>query len=917
MENCERIKDGIVFNWEVFPLTRYEASQMLTPVGCLYQPLYRRSDRCPEIPLCGGEHMLSCKTCDSIINPYVKLDRINNMWWCPFCGSKTFFPSNYQLPAPNASLSSWPTPMRNQVNEEAYNTIIYDLPEDISDPIDASIPKSYMFIIDLYQHVDEFDSNGKSYLALIDSIIDCLDKIEDYSLIGFITFDDAVNIHFLNTSDNDVRITLERIFGQEDFSSQDMPTCLSEHTFLTFLSLLDIKRTSLTYEWYDSPLLEKRLLTPYSEEKKKKFVDFLRGRKPTLTQSYKPRRCTGFALFLASILLAEASFKNFSGKVLLFSSGPCNYGPGAIMGDSKSPKLRSHHDIAHFQAPYFTPALKFYGMLSHVANGFSFDDSYNVSNAISFNVNDCKIVPHSPKWSVDIFAGSPDQIGIYEMKNLCAHTTGNIQIAESFGSRKIHDSLSKLLELLTGVDSKERARLTVLTSKGLMTSKVIAHGIPIVSSFQNSKQSSLHHQMISDSLGTFDSAFKKRCFTNQWYFNALDKYDTMAVFFDLNTASSTSKDTNVPGELFIQFKLQYFDPLSKNKKLRVTTMKKNTSRFHLMHKHGYGISTTSSNSLLKEKALLDGFNQRVWMVLLCRLLVDRIDTILGFEEFQDVLQKLDNTLIKLLYFFDGVLDQNRSISYNPYNDDSSESSSDQFTSKFNILPSMVYHLKRNPQMIRIFNSSPDETAYYHHWFLKSDCQSGSAMIMPDLYSLGETTVKIGLHASSLLSLNSRSFLIMDSIFNVIIFYHLKEGDETHRLPLHHSDNEKFMIEKNDTLQQSVNFISNTLQQKDSIREKLILRYIITQTGHSQARFMMSRLSPENANYTEDLAPDSLSLEETSVNSVFSSFKKLFSGPSNSSLSRQYDITMTDDISLENHNEQLIRAVKNYRYLNID
>lgn len=36
--------DGVRFNWNAFPVTRQEAENMSSPVGCLYTPLLAKDD---------------------------------------------------------------------------------------------------------------------------------------------------------------------------------------------------------------------------------------------------------------------------------------------------------------------------------------------------------------------------------------------------------------------------------------------------------------------------------------------------------------------------------------------------------------------------------------------------------------------------------------------------------------------------------------------------------------------------------------------------------------------------------------------------------------------------------------------------------------------------------------------------------
>lgn len=64
-QNEER--DGVRFSWNIWPISKLEATRLIVPIGCLYNPLKERQD----LPPCVYEPVICNKTtCKAILNPY-------------------------------------------------------------------------------------------------------------------------------------------------------------------------------------------------------------------------------------------------------------------------------------------------------------------------------------------------------------------------------------------------------------------------------------------------------------------------------------------------------------------------------------------------------------------------------------------------------------------------------------------------------------------------------------------------------------------------------------------------------------------------------------------------------------------------------------------------------------------------------
>ena len=64
-QNEER--DGVRFSWNIWPISKLEATRLVVPIGCLYNPLKERLDLPPiqyEPVICNRS------TCKAILNPY-------------------------------------------------------------------------------------------------------------------------------------------------------------------------------------------------------------------------------------------------------------------------------------------------------------------------------------------------------------------------------------------------------------------------------------------------------------------------------------------------------------------------------------------------------------------------------------------------------------------------------------------------------------------------------------------------------------------------------------------------------------------------------------------------------------------------------------------------------------------------------
>ena len=860
----------VQFNWDIFPSTKLEASEMLAPLGCMITPASASG------VLSAQGSPLRCLSCDNVVNPYIRIDRANNFWWCPFCHKTTFFPDSFVLAPVGAPNSEIPAEIRPSPN----NTIDYTLPRDISQVSTGTrkCPFVSVYIIDSYQHVDSLEQ--REFESLKRGICKSIERLPHNARVLLVTFSDIVEVF---SKEEGVAFLPLAIFND----NYDYSKLLTDLLVIgTILQKLAVERL-VTSTAEKSPLARKGLLLEKSEASAT-----VAGLKPKLTSSYKPPRATGLALFISTLLLSLCSFSNLIGNVSLFVSGPPTLSPGKVVGETEA--LRSHHDVANFQAQHFASASKFYRALAYVSSGYLLENSAVAAFSTSGKLTHFGVSDKTPFFSVDIYSGSLDQTGVYEMGSLASSGSGSIFLLDSFLSVDFEN------RLLTNTDRlpsrKWKTTFTVTSSSGIRVWKAVCHGTPLRSSYQSEKHSALHHEKISDTMSRFDSSLKKRDFTNRWNLGSIQETDALAVYFEMDLASSSSSlDVHGTKEVFIQFQSQWWDMSSEKEILRVTTIKRPTT-LSILAANQVKLSSgryklvNQNSMILKEKALIESFEYKTWMALFTRLLVDKIDTTIGFESFEEVVDEVDQALIRLTKYYGG-LHIEQSNSTNPYE---KLRLIQTINNKFKDLPSYSYALRRNPQLVRIFNSSPDETAFYHHLFKRSGVEDSCAMIKPHLYKVqSDSLEEILLDITSVdPDASAPQYYVLDAVVTVIIYLLFKDPQDA--LPLHPSNNDDIINGSRDVDNPHLKTILDLVDAKFVQPRPNKPKVVLTQSGHSQARYIKARLNPVR---------DKIVVEEKKKTRWWEFF--FSESPGNT-------LAMADEVSVKTYYSELLKRVQNFQ-----
>ncbi|ODQ81012.1 hypothetical protein BABINDRAFT_160432 [Babjeviella inositovora NRRL Y-12698] len=585
-----------------------------------------------------------------------------------------------------------------------------------------SCPPAYLYVIDTTLELLEL-------AALKRTVLESVKLLPRGSLVGLVTYDKVVQVHQLGGFPATVCIAGD-IKGYDTGRIQRILGIVGNRTRLWDHSQRYLSSTS-------EPFLSavERLQTSKWESK----------------IGERPLRATGTALAVTTALVSGI-FRDFCAHVMLFSGGPATYGPGTVVPPSKASTLRSHSSIEKSDAKRYKSAYDFYASL------------LEGSTSISYS----------------IFAGSYDQVGVYEMRRLCNDTGGAMVINDSFTTELFRQSflawISHIIqETIPGVShvisTHLDATLEIFASSGLKVTGIIGHCRSL-----KEPGSCVHDEQVGKGL------------TRRWKMAAISPRHTYAVFFHVDSGHKPA-----PRELHFQFKTTYMH-LGKMR-VRVTTFTRPTSNM---------------------VDLVHGFDQEAAIVLLARLAVDRLERSF-YDTFASLVQWLDATTIKLCKTF-GTYTRGHPETF-------------ALGPTFTLFPQFVYHLRRSP-FLQVFNSSPDVTAFYHHTLLRANAYDACVMVQPSLvaYSAVAEPSPVVLDETSL---QPDQVLFLDAFFYVVIWYGSTAAQWR--------DAELDMADFSHVHRM---FEGPKVEAAALLANRFPLpRYVMTDAGKSQARFLTCKLNP--------------------------------------------------------------------------
>uniref|UniRef100_A0A671LGU7 Protein transport protein SEC23 n=1 Tax=Sinocyclocheilus anshuiensis TaxID=1608454 RepID=A0A671LGU7_9TELE len=380
---------------------------------------------------------------------------------------------------------------------------------------------------------------------------------------------------------------------------------------------------------------------------------------------------------------------------------------------------------------------------------------------------------------IDIYACALDQTGLLEMKCCTNHTGGYMVMADSFNTSLFKQTFQRVFTK----DEQGSFKMAFAGTLEIKTSREIkisgAIG-PCVS--LNAKGPCVSENEI----GTGG--------TSQWKICGLDPNTTLAFYFEV----VNQHNAPIPqgGRGAIQYVTQY-QHSSGQRRIRVTTIARNWA-----------------DAQTQIQSIAASLDQEAAAILMARLAVYRAET----EEGPDVLRWLDRQLIRLCQKF------------GDYHKD--DPNSFRFSETFSLYPQFMFHLRRSP-FLQVFNNSPDESTYYRHQFMRQDLTQSLIMVQPILYaySFNGPPEPVLLDSSSILP---DRILLMDTFFQIVI-YHGETVSQWRKAG--YQDMPEYENFRH-LLQAPVDDAQELLHNRFPMP-----RYIDTEHGGSQARFLLSKVNP--------------------------------------------------------------------------
>lgn len=824
---------GTRLSFHCWPSSRLEATRCVAPIGALYTPLKKLPPTsAPPAALQYDPIRCSTATCHAVLNPYCQVDYRTKLWVCPFCLTRNHFPPHY---AENISETNLPAELIPQ-----FATCEYELPS-----VPPAGPPAFVFCVDTCAHVEELAD-------LADSIQQVLNLLPEDCLVGLLTFGTNVQVHELGFEGCPKSYVIR---GNKEYGPQKVGQLLGCGGVIQAAAggkgggappppppggpgnpqQQQQQQQQMAQQPHETPGQQvlRRFLLPVSECSMtlESILEDLRKDPWPVPSDKRVSRCTGCALSVATSLL-DLALPRRGARVMMFVGGPCTSGPGAIVSRLKTEDIRSHADLTRNSEPLHKPACEFYAGLSkrHVAGSAGGKGGKGSTQAAA---NASPMSSHV----VDVFACSLDQVGILEMGELVEATGGQMVLGDSFGQSVFKESLRRVFRTFEPDVPEDGGRmmmafgatLEVLTSREFKVSGAIG---PVTSLGKKGPN-------VSDlEVG--------RGGTNAWSLGGIDPGTTVAIYFDITNPGTSPLPEGK--RRFIQFLTKYQHSNGRTR-LRATTIcgpwynaPPGDGKKPAPPQPGAGGYNAGGEQPSPVKM---SFDQEAAAVLLARVAVERTET----EDVADVLRWADRSLIRLCAkFADYVPDQPDSFRLSP---------------EFSLFPQFVFHLRRS-QFLQLFNSSPDEAAYYRYILNRENTTNSLVMIQPTLLSYSFS----GPPQPALLdsqSVRPDNILLLDTFFHVVVFH--GETCAAWREQRYHEQEEHAAFR---------NLLEAPQADAQMIMDNRfpVPRYIVCDQHKSEARFLMAKLNPSVTHNSEGAAGAQVFTDDVSLRVFMEHLMKL-------------------------------------------
>ncbi|XAR57333.1 hypothetical protein NMG60_11025424 [Bertholletia excelsa] len=400
---------------------------------------------------------------------------------------------------------------------------------------------------------------------------------------------------------------------------------------------------------------------------------------------------------------------------------------------------------------------------------------------------------------LDLFACSLDQVGAAELRSCVESSGGFMILGESFESEQFR----KCLRHLFIRDEEGNLKMCFDVTIEIVTTKDVkicgALG-PCVS--LKKMNSSVSEKEIGEGG------------TNVWKLGTLTNKTCIAFFFQVGDEQKAQPSS----AFFIQFITRYQHGNMGIRK-RVTTAARRW---------------VGKNSA----EIASGFDQEAAASVMARLAIHKAETTAA----PDVIRWLDQRLIHFASKFGDYIQE--------------DPSSFRLSSNFSLYPQFMYYLRRS-QFIDVFNSSPDETAFFRLMLNREGVVCSLIMIQPTLfqYSFDGPPIPVLLDVCSI---SPDVILLFDSYFCVVIHYGSKIAQWR-----------KLAFDKDPNHESFRKLLeAPEIDAEQLVAERIPVPKLIKCDQHSsQARFLLAKLNPsvtQNSTYkdgSEIILTDDVSLQD--------------------------------------------------------
>ncbi|KAJ3104626.1 GTPase-activating protein S23 [Phlyctochytrium planicorne] len=316
--------------------------------------------------------------------------------------------------------------------------------------------------------------------------------------------------------------------------------------------------------------------------------------------------------------------------------------------------------------------------------------------------------------------------------------------------------------------------------------------------------------------------------TSAWKLSGITPKTTVGIYFEV--ASSQQQVVQAGSRGLIQF-VTLYQHSSGQFRLRVTTVAR---------------TYADQNSA----DIAASFDQEAAAVVMARITTFNAEN----DDGPDVLRRLDRMLIRLCQKFAD------------YRKD--DPSSFRLNENFSIYPQFMFHLRRS-QFLQVFNNSPDETAFYRHILNREDTNNSLIMIQPTLMAYGFNGPPEPVLLDSI-SIKPDNILLLDTFFHVLIW---------------HGETIAAWRKAGYQEQPGYENFKALLEGPKADAQELLLdrfpipRWIDTDQGGSQARFLLSKVNPSTTHssaqgYGQATAGQAIPTDDVSLQVFMEHLKKL-------------------------------------------